>query len=171
LNLIRRSRTRFRSFELALRWKTREPDSQNESGSGDRTIIVVVDRKQLEGVRFFSSLSKQELEKLARWTDQISVGEGHVLASEGEFAHEFFVIEDGSAEVLQNGERISELGPGDFFGEIGLIETERRTATVVATRPMQLIVMGQREFKQMEQEMPAVADRIRSAIRARLDES
>ena len=70
----------------------------------------------------------------------------------------------------KDGERIAELGPGDFFGEIGLIETERRTATVVATQPMQLIVMFQREFKQMEQAMPAVADRIRSAIRARLAE-
>ncbi len=126
---------------------------------------------QLKAVRLFSSLSKKELEQLARWTDEISVAEGHELAREGEFAHEFFVIEEGTADVLKDGKRIAELGPGDFFGEIGLIETERRTATVVATRPMQLIVMFQREFKQMEQAMPAVADRIRSAIRARLDES
>jgi CRP/FNR family transcriptional regulator, cyclic AMP receptor protein len=125
---------------------------------------------QLKAVRLFSSLSKKELEQLSQWTDQISVAEGHQLAREGEFAHEFFVIEDGTAEVLKDGQRIAELGPGDFFGEIGLIETERRTATVVATRPMELIVMFQREFKQMEQAMPAVADRIRAAIRARLDE-
>ena len=128
-----------------------------------------MDFKRLEGIRLFSSLSKKELEKLAQWTDEVSVGEGHELARQGEFAHEFFVIEDGSAEVVQNGRRVADLGPGDFFGEIGLIETERRTATVIATQPMQLIVMFQREFKQMEQEMPAVADRIRSAIRARLD--
>ena len=124
---------------------------------------------QLKAVRLFSSLSKKELEQLSQWTDQISVDTGHELATEGSFAHEFFVIEEGTADVLKDGEPIAELGPGDFFGEIGLIETERRTATVVATQPMQLIVMFQREFKQMEQEMPAVADRIRSAIRARLD--
>ncbi len=128
-----------------------------------------MDLKRLEGVRFFSRLSKKELEKLSQWTDEISVDEGHELAKEGEFAHEFFVIEDGSAEVRQAGVRVAELGPGDFFGEIGLIETERRTATVVATQPMRLIVMFQREFKQMEKEMPVVADRIRAAIRARLD--
>ena len=86
-----------------------------------------------------------------------------------ERTHEFFVIEDGAAEVRKDGERIAELGPGDFFGEIGLLETDRRTASVVATTPMRVIVMFQREFKQMEREMPAVATLIRSAIRARLD--
>jgi CRP/FNR family cyclic AMP-dependent transcriptional regulator len=129
-----------------------------------------MDSKRLEGVVVFSGLSKKELGKLMRWTDEVSVPEGHVLANEGQFAHEFFVIEEGSAEVMQNGERIAELGPGDFFGEIGLLETERRTASVVATTPMQLIVMFQREFKQMEREMPGVAEQIRSAIRARLDD-
>jgi CRP/FNR family transcriptional regulator, cyclic AMP receptor protein len=128
-----------------------------------------MDTKQLEGVGLFAGLTKQELGQLAQWTDEIAVPEGEQLATEGRFAHEFFVIEEGSADVTQNGERIAELGPGEFFGEIGLLETERRTASVVATSPMRLIVMFQREFKQMEREMPGVADRIRSAIRARLD--
>jgi CRP-like cAMP-binding protein len=132
-------------------------------------MITVMDSSRLEGVGVFSGLSKKELGKLAQWTDEVSVPEGYALATEGQFAHEFFVIEEGAAEVRQNGARIGELGPGEFFGEIGLLETDRRTASVVATTPMQLIVMFQREFKQMEQEMPGVADRIRSAIRARLD--
>ncbi|MDX6450373.1 MAG: family transcriptional regulator, cyclic receptor protein [Gaiellaceae bacterium] len=127
-----------------------------------------MDAQQLDGVGLFSGLSKQERAMLARWTDEVSVPAGHVLATEGQFAHEFFVVEEGSAAVTHDGERIAELGPGEFFGEIGLLETERRTATVVATTPMRLIVMFQREFKQMEQDMPAAADRIRSAIRARL---
>jgi CRP/FNR family cyclic AMP-dependent transcriptional regulator len=129
-----------------------------------------MDSTRLEGVGFFSGLSKKELGKLSQWTDEVSVSAGHALATEGQFAHEFFVIEEGSAEVLQDGERIAELGPGEFFGEIGLLETDRRTASVVATTPMELIVMFQREFKQMEREMPGVADRIRAAIRARLDD-
>src|SRR5258705_7811316 len=129
-----------------------------------------MDTKQLEGVGVFSGLSKKELGQLAQWTDEASVPDGYALATEGQFAHEFFVIEEGSAEVTQNGERIAELGPGEFFGEIGLVETERRTASVTATTPMKLIVMFQREFKHMERDMPAVADRIRAAIRARLSD-
>jgi CRP/FNR family cyclic AMP-dependent transcriptional regulator len=131
-------------------------------------MIAVVDAKDLEGIWLFSELSKREREQLARWTDELDVREGQELAKQGEFAHEFFVIEDGAAEVRQNGDRIAELGPGDFFGEIALLETDRRTADVVATTPMRVIVMFQREFRAMEREMPAVADRIRAAIRARL---
>lgn len=123
---------------------------------------------ELAKVEFFRGLSKRELEQLAQWTDRVSVSQGHELAREGEFAHEFFLIEDGIADVVQDGDKIATLGPGDFFGEIGLLETERRTASVVAASDMQLIVMFQREFKQMEREMPNVAERIRSAIRARL---
>lgn len=129
-----------------------------------------MEAKRLEGITLFSTLSKKELERIAQWTDEVSVPAGEELAGEGRLAHEFFVIEDGAAEVRQNGERIGELGPGDFFGEIGLLETERRTAGVFATTPMRVIVMAQREFKSMEGEMPAVADRIRAAIRARLSE-
>jgi CRP/FNR family transcriptional regulator, cyclic AMP receptor protein len=129
-----------------------------------------MDAKRLAAVGLFSGLSKSALETLAHRTDEVTVAEGQSLASEGSFAHEFFVIEAGSAEVLQQGKVLAELGPGDFFGEIGLLETERRTASVVAKTPMELIVMFQREFRQMEQEMPQVADRIRSAIRARLSE-
>jgi len=128
-----------------------------------------MDATRLQGVGFFSSLSKKELATIAQWTDEVSVREGHELATQGHFAHEFFLIEEGSAEVTKDGERIAELGPGEFFGEIGLLETDRRTASVVATTPMELIVMFEREFRQMERELPSVATRVRSAIRARLE--
>lgn len=128
-----------------------------------------MDVARLKSVAIFSDLSNSELERVSRWTDEVSVPEGYELAHEGQFAHEFFIIEDGVAAVLHNGDRIAELGAGDFFGEIGLLETERRTATVVATTPMDLIVMFEREFRQMEREMPSVATRVRSAIRARLE--
>lgn len=128
-----------------------------------------MDASRLDGIRLFSGLSKKELGQLAQRMDELTVREGEELATEGRYAHEFFVIEQGAAEVLKDGEPIGELGPGDFFGEIGLLETERRTATVRATSQMEVIVMFAPDFKKMEREQPAVADRIRSAIRARLD--
>jgi cAMP-dependent protein kinase regulator len=131
-------------------------------------MIAAVNVDELGGFWLFSSLSRDELERVARWTDEVEVETGHVLAEQGEIAHQFFLIEDGAAEVVKDGERIAELGAGDFFGEIGLLETERRTASVIATRPLKALVMFQREFKQMEREMPAVAARVRAAIRARL---
>jgi CRP-like cAMP-binding protein len=130
-----------------------------------------MDAKRLHGLGPFAAVKSKDLERLAQWADEVEVPAGEVLAQEGSFAHEFFVIEEGRAAVDKGGERIAELGPGDFFGEIGLLETERRTASVIATSPMRLIVMFQSQFRQMEREMPTVADRIRAAIRARLDNS
>jgi CRP-like cAMP-binding protein len=129
-----------------------------------------VDPKVLEGIGAFSGLSRQELEQLSGWTFEIEVPAGEELLKEGRLAHEFFVIEDGAVEVRQDGERIAELGAGDFFGEIALLEGGTRTATVVASTPLRLIVMSAHEFRRMEQELPAVADRVRSAVRARLSD-
>ena len=128
-----------------------------------------MDVKTLQGVRLFSSLSKKELEELASLTTQLDIPVGTELMREGALAHEFFVIEDGLAEVRLAGERIAELGPGDFFGEIALVETGRRTATVTATRPLRVIAMTRQEFSRMQRDMPAVADRIEAAVRARLE--
>ena len=128
-----------------------------------------MDAARLRTVPLFAGLSEHDRERIAQWADEIEVPAGKQLAGEGELAYEFFVILDGAAEVTHDGERVAELGPNDFFGEIGLLETERRTASVVAETPLRVIVMFQREFKQMEREMPAVAERIRAAIRARLD--
>jgi CRP-like cAMP-binding protein len=128
-----------------------------------------VDVKVLEGIGAFAGLSKDELAKLARWTFEVEVPAGEDLTTEGRLAHEFFVIEDGAAEVRRNGERIAELGAGDFFGEIGLLETQRRTATVTATTALRVIVMSSQEFRRMEQELPSIAERVRGAIRSRLD--
>jgi CRP/FNR family transcriptional regulator, cyclic AMP receptor protein len=123
---------------------------------------------RLRDVPIFKHLSKRELERLAGWLQVFSIPEGDLVVREGASAQEFFLVEDGEAAVLEDGERIAMLGPGDFFGEIGLLETGRRTASVVATTPMDVIVMYQDEFEQMKKELPTVADQIQAAIRTRL---
>ena len=116
----------------------------------------------------FRRLSQSELERIAGWLQSYSISEGDVLVREGASAHEFFLIEDGEAAVLEEGERVAVLGPGDFFGEIGLLETGRRTASEIAATPMDVIVMYRPEFERMKVELPTVADQIQAAIRTRL---
>ena len=126
-----------------------------------------MDEKALKSIPLFASLSKSERRQVASCTDEVEVPEGKVLVNEGDFAYEFFVIEEGTAGVLRAGERVAELGPGDFLGEMGAIERVPRNATVVAQSPMKVVVMTAREFRHIESEMPAVAQQIRDAIAAR----
>jgi CRP/FNR family transcriptional regulator, cyclic AMP receptor protein len=126
-----------------------------------------VDAGRLKSIPLFAELSDHERVQVARWADELDVEAGKHLVDEGRFAHEFFVIEEGTAEVRHGDQKLTELGPGDFFGEIALVERDRRTASVIATTPMRTIVMFGRDFRQMESEMPSVAARIRQAIEER----
>ncbi|MGH2739141.1 MAG: cyclic nucleotide-binding domain-containing protein [Actinomycetota bacterium] len=126
-----------------------------------------MDPGALKSIPLFASLSNKEREQVARWADEIDLAEGKHLASEGEFAYEFFAIQEGTVEVTMGDQHVRDMGPGEFFGEIALVETERRTATVVTRTPVRVIVMHGRDFRSMESAMPEVADKIREAIRQR----
>jgi CRP/FNR family cyclic AMP-dependent transcriptional regulator len=127
-----------------------------------------MDKSKLKSVPLFDSLSNRELDRVAQQADEIDIREGTTLARQGEFAYEFFIIEEGTARVTVDGEHRADLGPGDFFGEIGLVESERRTASVEAATAMVLIVITRSSFRQVEREYPGVAQQIRAAIRERL---
>jgi CRP/FNR family transcriptional regulator, cyclic AMP receptor protein len=128
-----------------------------------------VDAARLKSIPLFAQLSDRERADVARFADEVAVPAGKTLAEEGEFAYEFFVIEQGTAEVTKDGRVLAQLGPEDFFGEIGLVEAERRTATVVAKSPMELIVIFGPNFRRLERELPELATQIRRAIRERLE--
>jgi CRP-like cAMP-binding protein len=128
-----------------------------------------VDAKSLERVPLFAGLSPKEREKVARWADTVDLPAGKHLLDEGRLPHEFFVIVDGEVEVLHEEQRLATLGPGDFFGEIALIEHGRRTASVVTTTPTTLAVMSPASFAAMRREMAEVALRIDDAIRERME--
>jgi CRP/FNR family cyclic AMP-dependent transcriptional regulator len=123
-----------------------------------------MDAQRLKRIPLFADLSRRDLERLARWTDDIDVKQGRDLMDQGSFPHEFMVIESGTAEVLVDGEHVADLGEGDFFGEMALLVEQRRTATVTATSDLRVIVMHERDFRAMEDEMPAVAGRIKSIM-------
>jgi CRP/FNR family transcriptional regulator, cyclic AMP receptor protein len=126
-----------------------------------------MDAARLKEIPLFSKLGEKELKRVAQLADEVEVKAGDHLVDEGRFAHEFFVIEDGTAEVVHNGKTVAELGPGDFFGEIALIKTERRTASVIAKTPMKLVVMFGPNFRSVEADLPAVHEKIMAAIEER----
>ena len=128
-----------------------------------------MDAERLRSIPLFAELSARDRGEVARFADEVTVPAGKKLAEEGQFAYEFFVIEQGTAEVTKDGRVLAQLGPDDFFGEIGLVESERRTATVTATSPMELIVIFGPSFRRLEREFPEIAKQIRTAIRERLE--
>ncbi len=128
-----------------------------------------MDEERLHQLPLFAGLSKRERKRLAPLVEDIEVAAGRELAHEGDIAHEFFVIAEGTATVTQKGSRIAQLGPGDFFGEIALHNDERkRTSTVVASSPMRLAIILGHDVHFIERELPEIASAIRAAIDARL---
>ena len=127
-----------------------------------------MDAKALEAIPLFAGLSRKEREHVAQRADDVDIAPGTQLMKQGRFAHEFFVILEGTVEVAKDGEHVADLGPGDFFGEIALVENERRTATVITTSPVTAMVMHGRDFAEMRSELPHVAEKVHEAIRERL---
>jgi CRP/FNR family transcriptional regulator, cyclic AMP receptor protein len=130
--------------------------------------VAKPDPVRLKSQPLFSSLNEDECELLSHWVEEREIPEGKVLGAEGDAGYFFFVIEEGKAEVTREGRRLNELGPGDFFGEIAILGGGRRTATVAATSPMRLLVIFGLQFREMEAQIPEVAERIRGAMEERL---
>ena len=126
-----------------------------------------MDANRLKSLPLFVSVSDDELASIAPFVSEVSVSEGKHLVDEGDYAYMFMAIEEGTAEVLRGGERVAEIGAGDFFGEVGLLDTDRRTATVVATSPMRLITLDRWDMKRLEKTAPAAAERIRATAAER----
>jgi CRP/FNR family transcriptional regulator, cyclic AMP receptor protein len=126
-----------------------------------------MDESRLSSISLFESLPDDARRAIAQHADELDISEGTALARQGDFAYEFFVIEEGSAEVTRDGERIAELGPGDFLGEMGIVGKVVRNATVTTTTDSRVIVMTEQAFRSMSRSNPAVADRIASAVEER----
>ena len=123
----------------------------------------------LKRAPLFEGLSKKELAELARVTDDLMVEPGTVLCREGKTGREFFVIVDGAAEVTKAGKRLASLQGGDFVGEIALIKTAKRTATVTASTPLRCFILTQSAFRRVLEENPAVQLKVMQALAERLD--
>src|SRR5215212_6048311 len=126
-----------------------------------------MDADRLKSIPPFDSLPDDVREKFAVWLGELKVDEGRHLAEQGDFAYELFVIEDGQARVEQDGEQIAELGPGEFFGEMGVLERAQRNATVVAASPMRLFTLSHWDVKRLERQYPAAVGQLRQVVEQR----
>jgi CRP/FNR family transcriptional regulator, cyclic AMP receptor protein len=126
-----------------------------------------MDEERLKAIPLFAGLNRKERRALAPRADEVELEQGRVIVREGEWAYEFFAIEDGTAEVRRGEQLLAELGPGDFFGEMGLVGDTRRNANVVASSPLKVVVMTAQAFRQTSRELPEVAAKICTAIEER----
>lgn len=122
----------------------------------------------LKNVPLFAGCSKTELQRIASLADELDLGDGATLIREGERGREFLVIADGTVKVTRKGKQLRELGAGDFIGEIALVADVPRTATVTATSPVRLLVVTDRAFRGLLEQMPSIAKKVLQSLGERL---
>ena len=125
----------------------------------------------LQQVPLFAACSRKDLQLVAKRAEDVRVPAGKTLISEGETGHEFFVILDGEARVSRRGRKIATLGAGDAFGELALLEKAPRNSTIIAGSDMELVVLGQREFAGLIDEVPGFARKLLAGMAKRLREA
>jgi CRP-like cAMP-binding protein len=123
-----------------------------------------VELSTVASIPLFAAVPRRRHWHLARLADEVDVPAGYELTRQGGYAREFFVVVSGTADVHRDGEPVGALEPGDFFGEVGLLSPRwERTATVVASSPMRLLVLARAQFRELLFAAPTVAARIRGA--------
>ena len=126
-----------------------------------------MDASQLKRIPLFADADEDELRQVAAFAESKEVPEGEVVLQEGGFSRELLAIEEGTAEVTRDGEHVADLGPGDIFGEAGMLDDEMRSATVTATSTLKLISMGHFEVKRLKKDAPDVYSRIEDLVEER----
>ena len=124
----------------------------------------------LRNVPLFSSCSNKELQTIARATDELTVPAGHVLTDQGQMGREAFIIVDGSATVKRNGKKVATLGPGSVVGELSLLDHGPRTATVTTDTDATVLVIEQRYFLGVLEDVPALARKLLASLAGRVRE-
>jgi CRP-like cAMP-binding protein len=127
-----------------------------------------VDADRILAQPLFASLSRRDAEEFARYCEVRHFEPGRSVFNQGDLAAAFYVIESGEAEAVADGESLRRMAPGDWFGEIGIVQHSSRSATVSATSPLTVIAMTAFEYRRLEAEHPDIAATLTDTMRDRL---
>jgi CRP-like cAMP-binding protein len=126
-----------------------------------------VDVERLRRLPLFGELDHHDLRTIARHVREARAEPGDVLFAEGAIPYELLVIEEGTADITRDGQTLASIGPGDVVGEMGLLQQQRRTATVRATSPLRAVAVAADDLAVIEAEMPEIAGQLREIMRSR----
>jgi CRP-like cAMP-binding protein len=122
----------------------------------------------IASVPLFSRCAKHDLTAIAAIADEVDIPEGKVLIHEGDLGRDFYVLVDGTVDVTKGGELVTSLGPGDFVGEIALLENSPRNATVTASAPVRALVVSGRDFWTLLDSAPTLQRTLLESLATRL---
>jgi CRP/FNR family cyclic AMP-dependent transcriptional regulator len=126
---------------------------------------------QLRGVQMFSACTDKELAQIARACDEVTVEPGVDVVEEGTAGDGFYLIASGEAEVTRAGHHVANVGPGQYFGELSLLDEAPRNATVTASSPLTMLRLRRREFAAVLDSWPGVAHKLLQQMARRLHEA
>lgn len=126
-----------------------------------------MDASTLKRFALFKDVDESALNKIATFTMLVEFSAGKTIIEEGGFSNDFYAIDEGTARVERGGEQIATLGPGDVFGEQGLLEKQERSASVIATSPLRALKIEHWEIPRMRKAMPEVLEELQRTIEER----
>ena len=121
-----------------------------------------MNQKRLSELPLFEGLDDDSLRTISKAAHEISVEEGAELVREGDYSYELTIIDEGQAEVMHDGQVVATLGPGDVFGEVGVVKKDLRNASVRAGTPMRLITLTGWDLRRQRNRTPQLAERLQA---------
>ena len=126
-----------------------------------------MDASLLKKIPLFAEVPDDDLSKVATFATTEEFPEGATVVKEGGFSNHFYAIEEGTVKVERGGKHLADLGPGDVFGEQGLLERQERSASVVSTSPLRVIKIEHWELSRMRKSMPQVVEKLQREVEER----